>query len=199
MPWLTDAVRDDRRLRIAEAALNCFARNGVDGTSMANIIAESGLSAGSIYSHFAGKAELVKFATTIAFQERMREMEDEGARGVVIDPPGALHLLLERDDGTAFQTLFLQLGAEATHNPELASIIRDNFETLRATLSRWLLPWATSLESGDDAQKIAEANADLLVTILGGYNMRVAIDPHLDAVKLASDLESSIRRSIASS
>jgi AcrR family transcriptional regulator len=37
------------------AAQRCFTRNGFQATSMQDIFAEAGLSAGSVYSHFTGK------------------------------------------------------------------------------------------------------------------------------------------------
>ncbi len=49
---------EERRDQILEAALNCFARTGYQGTSMDAIVAESGLSKGSLYWHFKSKREL---------------------------------------------------------------------------------------------------------------------------------------------
>ncbi|MFD0331885.1 TetR/AcrR family transcriptional regulator [Streptacidiphilus monticola] len=62
MPRLTDARKELRRTQIAEAAVRCFSRNGLERTSIADITAESGLSAGSIYAHYRNKADLVQAA-----------------------------------------------------------------------------------------------------------------------------------------
>ena len=53
MPKVTDEYRIAKREEIADAALRAFRRKGFQGASMADIIAESGLSAGAIYGHFA--------------------------------------------------------------------------------------------------------------------------------------------------
>ena len=58
MPKVTEAYRTARRDEIIESALRCFAAKGYQRTSMADIIDESGLSAGAIYGHFSGKKEL---------------------------------------------------------------------------------------------------------------------------------------------
>ena len=49
---------EERRNQILEAALTCFARNGYNGTSMDDIVAESGLSKGTLYWHFKSKRDL---------------------------------------------------------------------------------------------------------------------------------------------
>ncbi|WP_417219441.1 TetR/AcrR family transcriptional regulator [Arthrobacter sp.] len=59
MPKVTEEHRKARRLEISQAALRCFARKGFQATSMAEIIAESGLSAGAIYGNFKNKEELI--------------------------------------------------------------------------------------------------------------------------------------------
>ena len=59
MPKVTEAYRDARRDEIAAAALRCFAAKGFHRTSMADIIAESGLSAGAIYGHYESKEALL--------------------------------------------------------------------------------------------------------------------------------------------
>src|SRR5260370_1091304 len=59
MPRLTARTRDARRQQILAAAQRCFTRNGFQATTMQDIFAEAGLSAGSVYSHFTGKDEII--------------------------------------------------------------------------------------------------------------------------------------------
>src|SRR5260370_42662888 len=59
MPRLTPRSRDARRQQILAAAQRCFTRNGFQATTMADIFAAAGLSAGSVYSHFTGKDEII--------------------------------------------------------------------------------------------------------------------------------------------
>jgi len=60
MPKISDETRKARQLHILDAATVCFARNGFRGTSMEDIVEESGLSPGAIYCYFRGKHELVE-------------------------------------------------------------------------------------------------------------------------------------------
>jgi AcrR family transcriptional regulator len=59
MPRVTDQYRATRRAEIVSAAGRLFADNGFHSTSMADIIAESGLSAGAVYRYFRSKEEII--------------------------------------------------------------------------------------------------------------------------------------------
>jgi len=56
-------VAAERRAQIIEAALTCFTSKGYNNTTMDDIVAESGLSKGSLYWYFKSKEEL--FEATI--------------------------------------------------------------------------------------------------------------------------------------
>ncbi|MEA3341980.1 MAG: TetR/AcrR family transcriptional regulator [Chloroflexota bacterium] len=51
-------VSEERRAQIIQAALACFSRKGYNKTTMDDIVAESGLSKGSLYWYFKSKDEL---------------------------------------------------------------------------------------------------------------------------------------------
>src|SRR4051812_5124644 len=60
MPKLKPATMAARRDEILRAAEACFARQGFHQTTIADVIAESGVSAGGIYGHFASKEGLIQ-------------------------------------------------------------------------------------------------------------------------------------------
>jgi TetR/AcrR family transcriptional regulator, transcriptional repressor for nem operon len=68
------------RRRIIEAAGRRLKRDGIDGSGVAALMADAGLTNGAFYSHFASKADLV--ATAVADQLRT---QSEGLKAV---PPG---------------------------------------------------------------------------------------------------------------
>jgi AcrR family transcriptional regulator len=57
-------VADERRAQIMQAALACFIRKGYNNTTMDDIVAESGLSKGTLYWYFKSKDNL--FAAALA-------------------------------------------------------------------------------------------------------------------------------------
>jgi AcrR family transcriptional regulator len=66
MPPRSD-VSAERRAQIIEAALACFARKGYNNTTMDDIVAESGLSKGSLYWYFKSKDDLFAAALLSVF------------------------------------------------------------------------------------------------------------------------------------
>ncbi|MDQ6669733.1 MAG: TetR/AcrR family transcriptional regulator [Chloroflexota bacterium] len=58
MPKISPAQEQHRRAQILAAALACFARQGYHATSMDDVVRESGLSVGAIYSYFPSKEDL---------------------------------------------------------------------------------------------------------------------------------------------
>src|ERR1700712_1467078 len=67
MPKVTDAHRESRREQILVAAWKCFSRKGFHSTSMADVIAEAGLSAGAVYLYFKSKDEIIVAVGTQVF------------------------------------------------------------------------------------------------------------------------------------
>ena len=62
-------VSAERRAQIIEAALACFTRKGYNNTTMDDIVAESGLSKGSLYWYFKSKDNLFAEAMTSVFMD----------------------------------------------------------------------------------------------------------------------------------
>jgi len=67
MPPRSDASTESRDC-IIQAALACFTRKGYNNTTMDDIVAESGLSKGSLYWHFESKQGLFEAALLSVFE-----------------------------------------------------------------------------------------------------------------------------------
>ena len=72
MPRISEARRSAQRRRIRSAATACFARSGLDGASMSDVVEESGMSAGAIYRYFDGKDAII---AAVAAERHVRERE----------------------------------------------------------------------------------------------------------------------------
>ncbi|MFD7596268.1 TetR/AcrR family transcriptional regulator [Kitasatospora sp. NPDC059812] len=94
MPRLTDTRKELRRTQITEAAVRCFSRNGLERTSIADITAESGLSAGSIYAHYRSKADLVHASAHALLAERAEALGEYAASDGPPDPDELLTRLI---------------------------------------------------------------------------------------------------------
>ena len=185
MPRLTDATKAARRAQIIEAAISCFLEKGYTNTSMSDIIKASGLSSGSIYSHFSGKEDIL----ITAINERLNNVKElyetlpEGA-----GPQDILETIhtnqLVNDNFSAM----LRIRAKSLHAPEIARATADTMPLLQGIIVKTLTPWAAEQLSvlheinPDSAQRTPEQEAliadyardtaDAFMMILQGYMLR---------------------------
>jgi len=80
------------RSRVLEAAVDLFADQGYDGTSVAQVIAKAGVAKGGFYHHFASKEELLYEVYGDLIGEQLRRMDAILARGEA--PPATLRALI---------------------------------------------------------------------------------------------------------
>ena len=185
MPRLTDATKAARRAQIIEAAISCFLEKGYTNTSMSDIIKASGLSSGSIYSHFSGKEDIL----ITAINERLNNVKElyetlpEGA-----GPQDILETIhtnqLVNDNFSAM----LRIRAESLHAPEIARATADTMPLLQGIIVKTLTPWATEQLrvlheiNPDPAQRTPEQEAliadyardtaDAFMMVFQGYMLR---------------------------
>jgi len=65
----------DARSRVLEAAVDLFADQGYDGTSVAQVIAKADVAKGGFYHHFASKEELLYEVYDDLIDEQLRRMD----------------------------------------------------------------------------------------------------------------------------
>lgn len=185
MPRLTDATKAARRAQIIEAAIACFIERGYTNTSMSDIIKASGLSSGSIYSHFSGKEDILN----TAINERLNNVKElyetlpEGA-----GPQDILETIhtnqLVNDNFSAM----LRIRLESLHAPEIAKATADIMPLLQSIIIKALTPWAAEQLSvlheinPDPAQRTPEQealitdyardHADAFMMVFQGYMLR---------------------------
>ena len=143
MPKVSEEYREARREEIAQAALRVLERNGVRDTSIADIVAESGLSTGAIYSHFTNKAELARYVVGRYLLPRIDALEEAGQRGQLVTPRQALQGMLSMFAEVGLSpSLILQFWGEAMVEPGLHDEMLRTAGRLRAALTHAMGPWA---------------------------------------------------------
>ena len=129
MPKVTQQYRDARRDQILGAARRCFLRDGFHSTSMQDLFAEAGLSAGAVYRYFASKDEVI---VAIA-EENMREVlvtvhelaTGTAGRSLGQVMAGLMALIQARDAADDLGAMAVLVWAEALRNPSLAGQLRE--------------------------------------------------------------------------
>lgn len=185
MPRLTEATKAARRAQIIEAAIACFLERGYTNTSMSDIIKASGLSSGSIYSHFTGKEDIL----VSAINERLENVKKlyaalpEGA-----GPQDILEIIYTNQMVNENFSAMLRIRLESLHAPEIARATANVMPLLQSIIAKALTPWATEQLrvlheiNPDPAQRTPEQealiadyardHADAFMMVFQGYMLR---------------------------
>ena len=185
MPRLTDATKAARRAQIIEAAITCFLERGYINTSMSDIIKASGLSSGSIYSHFTGKEDIL----TTAINERLNRIKElYAALPEGIGPQDILETIYTNQLVNENFSAMLRIRLESLHAPEIAKATAEVIPLLQGIIVKTLTPWAAEQLSvlheinSDPAQRTPEQEAlitdyardtaDAFMMVFQGYMLR---------------------------
>jgi AcrR family transcriptional regulator len=172
MPKVSEQHRLDRRDEIVGAALRCFGRRGFQSTSMAEIITESGLSAGAIYGYFASKSEIILAAAAKIVGGRIVDLERLGQLDPMPAPAemvrGLLDGLLESLNSPA---VLVQVWGEAATDRALLDLCTNIFDRLRDAIVLYLERWQRTQHglSEREAHRLAVEQAPLFLSAVQGF------------------------------
>jgi AcrR family transcriptional regulator len=113
----------ETRARLIESASRVFAERGYEGTRVADIARDAGLSSGAIYAHYRSKAELLVDAIKAHGPEEVNRLLAAGdLRTPLPDILVRLGSTLEHRDPTQ-SSLLLEAIAAARRDPDLALVL----------------------------------------------------------------------------
>jgi AcrR family transcriptional regulator len=184
MPRVTDEYRATRRAEIVSAASRLFSANGFHSTSMADIIGESGLSAGAVYRYFRSKEEIIGAAA-----EGALSTADEIFAGLLADnatpsPAYAMKTVLESllthaviDPGTGqnLTRIAVQVWAEALRSPELSRRTNDVLVRLRDQYAEVARRWQAA--GGLPATAVPEQVGAAMLGLTQGFLLQHLLLP----------------------
>jgi AcrR family transcriptional regulator len=175
MPKVSQQHRDARREQILAAARRCFLRDGFHATSMQDLFAEAGLSAGAVYSYFASKDDVI---AAIA-EQNMRSVTDM-INAIATQQPGrpagavladVMEMLRAKDEQDGLGKLTVIVWSEAVRNPSLAARFTALFTQLHASLAEVIQQTRGSLPGDVPADVLATA----LLSVVPGYLLQLAL------------------------
>jgi AcrR family transcriptional regulator len=182
MPKVTEQHTDLRRQQIIDAAYRCFARKGFHQTTMREIYAEAGLSAGAIYHYFASKDDIIEASFIFDHQRSLPVFEfalNDPDPGAALDQlVSFFYQGLESAASLGANKVNIQGWAEALVNPRL-------LVPLQATLHDFWKLLAQLIRRGQEAGTIdpqvdPEAAGEVIVATYFGLYLQKAIHPELD-------------------
>jgi AcrR family transcriptional regulator len=181
MPKVTEEHRTARRQEITRAALRLFARQGFQATSMADIIEESGLSAGAIYGYYASKNEITHTAIS--------ELLDIPSLSITVDgsapiPPGEVmrRFVTTIESETGDLSLLVQVWGQAVLDPTAREATDHIGNQLRSIYRRYLSRWyrdGLGMDAGA-AEKAADRYAPVHLGIMQGCIVQTALFTDFD-------------------
>ncbi len=124
--------KEERRAQILQAALTCFARKGYHLTTMDDIVAESGLSKGSLYWHYKNKKALLLAAINWYFDRLAIDFASMMEQAST--PLGMLGAMGDRfaEILTAMEPVFrvfIDFYAETRHDEEVNAVLNSILNT----------------------------------------------------------------------
>jgi AcrR family transcriptional regulator len=183
-----------QRERILCAAQKCFIEHGFHAASMANIAETAGISAGLIYRYFENKSTVVLAIIERQLKESRRHV---GQLRTCSDLAAELLGLFEgwraRDPEVMNAALYLELSAEATRDPQIASALRISDDAMRRDLEAWM-----SRDRGEGglglAPSIAATRVFILQCFVKGLAMCAIRNPSIDHAALKSAIDAQVEQ-----
>lgn len=177
VPKVSQAYLDARRQQILDAARRCFVRNGFHETSMQDVFAESGLSAGAVYRYFASKDDMILAIAEANMSDVMALIHSlaanphgEGLGEALASVLDVIHDKHAHDDVGAMAVL---VWSEQLRNPVLKRRFESALREMRTDLAEIVRGHQDdgSLPAGANP----EALAALLMTIIPGFLLHLAL------------------------
>ena len=135
MPRVSAAHEQEVRDRILSAAARVFSQKGYHSSTIADIVRESGLSVGAIYSHFSGKDELIRLTcdelATRGLDELAHRLAPARTTAERLAIAVALYVeTIDDYDGDPGQVSLVQAWAEADREPGVREMLAARRERL---------------------------------------------------------------------
>lgn len=177
MPKVSQEHRDARRAQILDAARRCFLRDGFHATSMQDLFAEAGLSAGAVYLYFDSKDDVI---IAIA-EENMRDVvalirgriTSRSARSLGGDLSDILDMIRKKHAADQLGGIAVLVWSEALRNPALAKRFDEALRQMRTDLAAIFRTHQVHADAPGGATP--EALAALFMTIIPGYLLQLSL------------------------
>jgi AcrR family transcriptional regulator len=182
VPRVSESYLEARRRQIMDAAIACFSREGFHRTTMQDIVAETGLSAGALYRYFPAKEDIV---AAIAEERHVQEAGAVASAGSDADLRTALHRIagatlgrLTDPDEQRWRRVTVQVWGEALRDARIMEVVRGGLSEPVAIIAE-LVRHAQRANTVPD-ELDPEAFARVCVAIFQGLVLQQAWDPELD-------------------
>ena len=183
MPRLTEQRRAPRREQLIAAAVRCVAREGFHKTTMAAVIAESGMSAGAVYGYFSSKNDIIRAIADSVLGRMTEQLARLADNATPVPPVDALAAMLEQirelDQNGDVPRVAVQVWAEAGRDEAIAAIVRERMIRVRGVWCDLLTRARTEglLSSDADPEAVAQVMLGAMVGFLQQHLLFGDVEP----------------------
>jgi AcrR family transcriptional regulator len=148
---------------------------------MSEIIAESGVSTGTVYWYFKSKSDLIRESVTTVLHDRTVEFDAILKADTLIPPFEMLKgfLLRTRESLGGGTAMLLQVWGEALVNPDLKEIVGEMTGALTALFFGYLVSWHKQQGvSKRRAEQRASSDLPAYAALCQGFVVQCALNPN---------------------
>jgi AcrR family transcriptional regulator len=177
MPRVSQQYKDVQRAEILAAARRCFVRNGFHQTSVQDVFAEAGKSAGAVYRYFPRKEDMIVGVATQNLDDitdvlRSALTRSSGQRGVGEVLAELLEAAAERHRDRQLAAMALMVWSEALRNPALAERLRAATVSMSQDMAALM---RERQQAGTWSGAPADVVAQVVLSILPGFLLNLAL------------------------
>jgi AcrR family transcriptional regulator len=195
MVRFTDAQKEGRRQEILAAALRCFARNGFHGTTVTDIVRQSGFSQGAFYLYFQTKEDVI---AALADDRSQGDALINAIAGAETDPVEGLRTLFDLHGRTLADAqladerrVAIQGWAEALRNDAIRERLVANTSRVQQEVTRLIERGQRTGRFRADAEPRGVARA--LMALFRGLTLLTALEGGFDVALTAKSIEDMVR------
>jgi AcrR family transcriptional regulator len=177
MPKKEEEATAERRQEILAAAMTCFMRKGYHRATMDDIVAESGLSKGTLYWYFKGKKELF-----LALVQSMMQEIGTGWQDLSADPNRTAAEKL-RSITTNFRVELIQMApffgimmeawALTRHDPDVEHLVKNMYGPYVDLMTAIIVE---GIANGEFQAESAEATAEMILILYDGLTLAKGLE-----------------------
>jgi len=186
VPPLLPERRSQREREILAAARRCFVANGFHQTSMDDVIAAAGISAGGLYRYFPSKQALIAAVAAESVASLGDALSASVRDGAAVSVAGTVAAVLGVVDALADGPgrLGVQVWGEAQRDPQLAGLVATQLAVLRGHLAVVVERGRTTGRLRPDAD--VDALAAVTLAVVQGYLVQRLFAAPVSAQRIAA-------------
>jgi AcrR family transcriptional regulator len=167
-----EEIREERRQQIMNVALELFANNGFDTTSISQIARKAKISKGLLYNYFSSKEDLVRAILDKGIDDLIAVFDPN--KDGVLDIPEMEFFINESFNMLSGHRIFWKLYFAITFQPSVFKLIQKRIDELYKPMTRMMMEYFSGLDYKDPLTE-----SIIFGALLDGISLNYVMQPEL--------------------